>query len=136
MFGDIHGPKHYEFVGSRATIISHIPVSRSLSFGSSSKHTEIGSESFGIVVRRSVGAVPGILGLVWPSFRPKSGSRSKISGRILERFRGPVSSAEWSVRPHSAVCRWFFGSGPVGGTGECEHGPAPPLRSEKAHTVS
>ncbi len=50
------------------------------------KHAEIGPESFGIVVCRSVCTVPGILGLVWPSVRPKSGSKTKISG--------PVSSAE------------------------------------------
>jgi hypothetical protein len=54
----------------------------------------IGPESFGLVVRRSVGTVPDILGLVWPSFRPKSGSKSKISGRILKSVRGPFSSAE------------------------------------------
>ncbi len=32
--------------------------------------------------------------MVWPNFRPKSGSKSKIPGRILKIFRGPVSSAE------------------------------------------
>ncbi len=53
------------------------------SFGSSAKHAEIGPESFGIVVHRSVGTEPDILGLVWLSFRPTSGSKSKISGRIL-----------------------------------------------------
>ncbi len=47
------------------------------------------SFTFGVVVCRSVGTVPGILGLVWLSFRPKSGSRSKASGRIHESFRGP-----------------------------------------------
>ncbi len=26
-FGDIHGPRPYEFIGSRATIISHTPAS-------------------------------------------------------------------------------------------------------------
>ncbi len=41
-----------------------------------------------------VGAVPYMLGLLWPSFRPKSGSKSKISSRILLSFRGPFSSAE------------------------------------------
>ncbi len=69
-------------------------ISQFKSFGSSSKHAEIGPESFGIVVCRFVGTVPDILGLVWPSFRPKSGSKSKISGRILKSFRGPFSSAE------------------------------------------
>ena len=56
------------------------------SFGSSTKHAEIGPESFGIVVCRFVGTVLDILGLVWPSFRPKSGSESTISGRILNKF--------------------------------------------------
>ncbi len=46
----------------------------------------MGPESFGIVVCRFVGTVPDILGLVWPSLRPKSGSKSKISGRILKVF--------------------------------------------------
>ena len=31
-----------------------------------------------------MGTVPGILGLVCPSFRPKSGSKSKIPGRVLK----------------------------------------------------
>ena len=62
-------------------------ISQFKSFGSSSKRAEIGPESFGIVVCRFVGTVPDILGLVWPSFRPKSGSKSKISGRILNNFR-------------------------------------------------
>ncbi len=48
----------------------------------------------GILVFRSVGTVPGILGLVGPRFRPKSGSKSKISSRILNIFRGPDSSLE------------------------------------------
>ncbi len=52
----------------------------------------------GIVVCQFVGTVPNILGLVWPSFRPKSGSKSKISGRILKSVRGPFSSAESGVR--------------------------------------
>ena len=43
---------------------------------------------------RFVGTVPDILGLVWPSFRPKSGSKSKISGRIPKHFRGPFRSAD------------------------------------------
>ncbi len=34
------------------------------------------------------------LGLVWPGFRPKSASKSKVSGRILKHFRGPCSSGE------------------------------------------
>ncbi len=46
------------------------------------KHAEIGPESFGVVVCRFVGTVPDILGLVWPSFRPKPGSKLKVSGRI------------------------------------------------------
>ncbi len=64
--------------------ISHIK-----NFGSSSKHTEICPESGGIVVCMFVGTVPDIWGLFWPSFRPKSGSKSKISGWILIYFRGP-----------------------------------------------
>ncbi len=47
-----------------------------------------------IVVCRSVGAVPDIMGLVWPSLRPKSSSKSKVSGRILKSYRGSFSSAE------------------------------------------
>ncbi len=46
-------------------------------------------ESFGIAVCRFVGTVPSILSLVWPSFRPKSFSKSKIPGRILKSIRGP-----------------------------------------------
>ncbi len=46
-------------------------------------------------MRQYVGTVPDILGLVWPSFRSKSGSKSKISGRILKSFRGLFSSAEY-----------------------------------------
>ncbi len=45
--------------------------------------------SLGIVVRRSVGTMPGILGLSWLRFRPESGSNSKISGRVLNNYRGP-----------------------------------------------
>ncbi len=37
---------------------------------------------------RFVAAVPDILGLVWLRFRPKSESKSKISGRVLTSFRG------------------------------------------------
>ncbi len=40
---------------------------------------------------RSLGTVPGILGLLLPPFRPKSGPKSKIPGRILKsvcRFVG------------------------------------------------
>ena len=48
------------------------------SSGSSSNNAAgIGPESMGIVVCRSVGTVPGIVGLLWPSFRPKPGSESK-----------------------------------------------------------
>jgi hypothetical protein len=47
-------------------------------------------------VCRFVGIVPGILGLVWPSFKPKSGSKSKIPGRILKQILGSFSSAEKS----------------------------------------
>ena len=57
---------------------------------------------FRIVVCRSVGTVPDILGLVWPRFRTKSGSKSKIPGR----FRGPFSSAE-------LVCAGFQGRRPM-----------------------
>ncbi len=39
------------------------PTSQFKSFGSSLKQAEIGPESFGIVVCRLVGTVPGILGL-------------------------------------------------------------------------
>ncbi len=40
--------------------------------------------------------MPDILGLVWPSFRPTSGSKSKIPGRILKSFPGPFSGDEGS----------------------------------------
>ena len=46
---------------------------------------------------RYVCTVPDIwawLGPAWPSFRPKPGSKSKISGRILKKIGGPFSSAE------------------------------------------
>ncbi len=45
---------------------------------------------------RLVGTVPDIVGLVWPSFRPKSDSKSKISGRVLKSVRCPFSLAELS----------------------------------------
>jgi hypothetical protein len=41
-----------------------------------------------------VGTVPDLFGLVWPNFRPKSCSNLKISGRILQSFRGPSRCAE------------------------------------------
>jgi hypothetical protein len=44
-------------------------------------------------VCRSVGTVPGILGLVWLRFRPHRGSKAKIAGRILKSCRGPFSAA-------------------------------------------
>ncbi len=47
-----------------------------------------------IVVCRFVGTVLGILGVVRFRFRPNSVSTSQISGRILQSFRGPFSSAE------------------------------------------
>ncbi len=40
-----------------------------------------------------MGTVPGLLGLVWLRFRPKSGPKSKNSGRILESF----VAALWEV---------------------------------------
>ncbi len=73
-------------------------------------------ESFGIVVCRFVGTGPDILGLVWPSFRPESGSKSKIPGRILQSSRGPLSSAE------SCACllpEGFWGSGTCVGLSAC-----------------
>ncbi len=89
------GPKPDEFMAFRCAFISQTPVSHSfISFGSSSEDAEIGPESFGSLVFRSVGTVPDILGLAWPSFRPKSGSKSKIPGGILKSFRGPFSLAD------------------------------------------
>ena len=97
-------------------------ISQFKSFGSSSKHAEIGPESFGIVVCRFVGTVPDILGLVWPSFRPKSGSKSKISGRILNNFRAllaqpsglPAASGfGWSGAALESVFLCPFSSGCV-----------------------
>ncbi len=67
-------------------------ISQFTSFGSSSKHAEVGPESFGLVVRRLGGTVPDIFGLVWPSFRPNSCSKSKISGRIVG-YPGPTAHA-------------------------------------------
>ncbi len=64
------------------------------SFGSSSKDSEIGPESCGILVCRFVGTVPCILGLALRSYRPKSDSKSKISGRILKSFRALSAEAE------------------------------------------
>ncbi len=43
---------------------------------------------------RCVGTVPDILGLVLPSFRPNSGSESKMPGRVLKNCRCHCSSAE------------------------------------------
>ena len=59
----------------------------------------------GVVVRWFVGTVPDILGLVWPSFRPKSGPKSQISGRILKSVRGPFSSAELRPSLHQSPYR-------------------------------
>jgi hypothetical protein len=56
------------------------------------KSAQNGSESF--CAGLSVITVQDIWGLVKPSFRPKSGSKSKISGRILKSVRGPFGSAE------------------------------------------
>ncbi len=58
LFGHPQGVQVRELLGSQLE-----------SFGSLSKHVEIGPESFGIVVRRFVVTVPALLGLVWPSFR-------------------------------------------------------------------
>ena len=46
---------------------------------------EVGPESFGVVVCRLAGTVPGILGVAWISFSPNSDWKSKISVRILKR---------------------------------------------------
>ncbi len=56
---------------------------------------------------RFVGTVPDILGLLWPSFRPDSGSKSNISGRILKSFQGPFGSADlgWG---RDLDLLWFF----------------------------
>ncbi len=58
---------------------------------------------------RFVGTVPDNSGLVFPSFRPKSGSKSKIPGRILKSCRGPFSSAE-EYRGHPGTARTEPGS--------------------------
>ena len=90
------------------------------------KHAEIGPESFGIVVCRFVGTVPDILGLVWPSFRPKSGSKSKISGRILKRALLILSSGrapEWSPTPPRKKIKLRPAPG---GPGEAPGGPPSP----------
>jgi hypothetical protein len=67
------------------------------SFGSLWKHAQFGPESSGIVVCLTVGTVPDILAMVWPSFRNNFGSKSKIFGRILKSFRGSFSSAELAL---------------------------------------
>ncbi len=46
---------------------------------------------------RFVGTVPNVVGLVWPSLRPKSRSKLEISGRILTRFQGPLRSAQFRL---------------------------------------
>ncbi len=51
-------------------------------------------KSFGIDVYRFVGTTPGIFGLASSGFGAAVGPKSKISGRILKSFRGPLSSAE------------------------------------------
>ncbi len=75
---------------------THPPTSAELSnrLKLSSRHSEIGPESFGIIVCRFVGAAPDVLGLVWPSFRSKSDSKSKAPGWILTSLARPFSSAE------------------------------------------
>ena len=60
-------------------------------FGSSSKTKTKPVQNRSESLCRSAGTVPDILGLVWLSFRPKSDSKSKISGGS---FKGPCSSAE------------------------------------------
>ncbi len=52
--------------------------------------TRRGTGSFGIVVCRSVGTLPAIVGLLRPNFKPNSGSKSKISGRILKKMVGAL----------------------------------------------
>ncbi len=64
-------------------------MSCSHSFGSSSKHAEIGPESFGIVVCRSAGTVRGNVGLVWPSFGSKSGPEIEDSRPDPLKFSRP-----------------------------------------------
>ncbi len=91
-FGDSYGPRPYKFIGFGDSYdpIDSAEIYRSLDmFGSSSEHAEIGPGSFELVVCRFVGTVPDIVGLVWPSFRRKSGSKSKIVGRILQTCQGP-----------------------------------------------
>ncbi len=85
-----------------------VELSDSLKVSDRRRNTEIGPESWGIVVCPFVGAVPDTLGLVWPSFRLNFGSKSKISGRILKIVRGPFSSAEQSSnRVEAEVARTF-----------------------------
>ncbi len=52
---------------------------------------EIGTESFGIVMCRFVGFEPGVFGLALLHFKPESGSKSKIPGRIRKSVGGPCS---------------------------------------------
>ncbi len=52
-----------------------------------SDRSRIGPESFGIVVCRFVGTVPGIWGLVLLPFRPIAVPKSKTAGRILKIVR-------------------------------------------------
>ncbi len=56
-----------------------------------------------------VGAVPDIVGLAWPSFRSKSGSKSKIPGQIFEQNSEPVQlSRDWetALEGSSYVYKW------------------------------
>ncbi len=71
-------------------------MSCSHSFGSSSKHAEIGPESFGIVVCRLWVPCGGMWAWFGPALGPSPARKSKIPGRILKSFRGPLSSAEMS----------------------------------------
>ncbi len=91
-------------------------VSQSKSFRSSSKHADIGPESFGIVVCQSMGTMPGILGFVWLRFRPTSGSKSMMSRRILGALLAQPSrelspSTCQQVYPFLRVVPVRFGTG-------------------------
>ncbi len=69
-----------------------VEISRTLKISGRRRNTHESAQNRSESLR--AGLLPDMLGLVWPSLRPKSGSKSKIAGRILKRCRGPFSSAE------------------------------------------
>jgi hypothetical protein len=86
-FGDIHGLKPYEFTGSRAAIISPTPVSHSLKVPDR-RNTPKSAHNRSELLCADLWA-PCRIFWAWfgHGFKPKSGSKSQISGRILNWVR-------------------------------------------------